>query len=161
VKCKRRLRCDRLLKRRNSQGSCISVRLVAQAASCTLSDHPPCQYSPPPLATVEKQRMGSRWRKPGEPRKPKRMRPHNLQRPGFLPACGSLRGSAHPLAASRIFIAGLRTPGLLIIVLATLLIANAYPIARRQAASSSVDSFHCLAAPISSDDHVIMSGYHS
>ena len=35
VKCKRRLRCDRLLNRRNSQGSCISVRLVAQAASCS------------------------------------------------------------------------------------------------------------------------------
>jgi len=52
--------------------------------------NPHAYGSPPPLATVEKQRMGSRWRKPGEPRKPKRMRPHNLQRPGFLPACARL-----------------------------------------------------------------------
>ena len=105
MKCKRRLRCDRLLNRRNSQGSCISVRLVAQAASCTLSDHPPCQCSPPPLATVEKQRMGSRWRKPGEPRKPKRMRPHNF--------------AASRISLQAADLAGLRTPGLLILVLAS------------------------------------------
>jgi hypothetical protein len=71
---------------------------------------PPCQCSPPPLATVEKQRMRSRWRKPGKPREPNRKRLHFLQRPGFL------LQAADP--------AGLRTPGLLILVLTTLLIAH-------------------------------------
>jgi hypothetical protein len=108
-----------------------------------LERSPPCQCSPPPLATVEKQRMGSRWRKPGMPRTPKRGRPGFHCRRLTLPACAR--------------------PGLLILVLANIgyLSANTYPIARRQAANSTVDSFHCLAPPISSDDHVIMSGYHS
>jgi hypothetical protein len=104
VKCKRRLQCDRPLKRRNSQGSCISVRLVAQAASCTLSDHPPMPMLT--AATCDLWRSNE-WEvgggSLGEPRKPKRKRPQQLAAPRISLQAADL--------------AGLRTPGLLVFVL--------------------------------------------
>src|ERR1700733_14209828 len=71
---------------------------------------PPCQCSPPPLATVEKQRMRSRWRKPGKPREPNRKRLHFYSVQDFF--------------CRRLTLPALRTPGLLILVLTTLLIAH-------------------------------------
>jgi hypothetical protein len=91
MKCTRRLRWRQTLKRRK-----FARQLhISEAchSGCKLHLERSIQCSPPPLAIVEKQRMRSRWRKPGEPREPKRKRPPFYSAQDFfcrrltLPAC--------------------------------------------------------------------------